>query len=110
MEVDTHKADLYVMELLHNLQDAHKLKETERLLESAALVDIIPPLIRIINKRVENPEEASVQQTRILCQSAAINLKNALMQKYHCRYREFFVNHAEVASNLLDELVRILVK
>lgn len=109
MEQNIPKEDLYLMEILQQLQNPDKLKDAEKVLEAASLEEIIPPFIRIISRRVENPEETAFAKHRFLCQSAAINLKNILHNRYRSKVANYFKKDQQV-QELLYKIIEILVK
>jgi hypothetical protein len=108
MDIDIPKEDLQVMQLLIDLQDPIKFKQAEEEFNNIQLNYLIPPLVRIIERRVENPEETSHRDQRIMCQSAAIHLKNSLWHRYKTKVINYFKDKP-TCTTLLEKLVQILI-
>lgn len=108
MDIDIPKEDLQVMQLLVDLQDPVKFKQAEEEFNNVPMSYLIPPLVRIIERRIENPEETNYPAQRIMCQSAAIHLKNSLWHRYKTKVANYFKDKA-TCEVLLEKLVQILI-
>ena len=98
----------YVMQLWANITNSTNYKEAERELESVPIAELIPILVIIIENTCQNPEVEKDYQQKILAQSAAINLKNTINQKYKAKVTDYFKD-TDRALELLKKVEEIFI-
>ena len=102
---DQDNFNLYIMELLKDLQNPLKYKDVHEKIEREPLTRTIIALVAIIKNSMENPEGVIDNDKRIIGQTAAITLKNTLLSN---QYKVVFTDSREFMMELLQELIQII--